>query len=255
MELFAVELGDVDDFHDLVRALIAVVDEGEFTVTEEGLSLRSMDPSRVAMVDFSLPAKFFDEYSCPEETRIYLNLKNFEDFLDRIGGDERVRIEAGEGVLVIRCSKAGRSRRFSIPLMEPIREEAPKPKVSLRVRARLLTESLYRSIRDGMLVSEHVKIEADIGEKSLQVRAEGPFGSVNTRWTEGSEGMLELEIEEDQREIGSNYTLSYLIDILGAARRSSEVVTLELGESMPLKLDFALPEGKLLYYIAPLIEE
>lgn len=160
-----------------------------------------------------------------------------------------------KGSLSIRCSTDGRTRRFSIPLMEPLDEEAPKPKVSLKARARLMTGSLYRAISDADLVSEHVKIEADRDENSLHARAEGPFGSVSTSGREGSQGILELDIEEEQRGIGSRFTLSYLTDILSAARRYSEVATLELGRNMPLKLDSALPEGKLRYYIAPLIEE
>jgi len=34
---------------------------------------------------------------------------------------------------------------------------------------------------------------------------------------------------------------------------SSEVATLELSTDMPIKMDFELPQGRLIYYLAPCI--
>jgi len=51
----------------------------------------------------------------------------------------------------------------------------------------------------------------------------------------------------------ATYTLSYLRDMVNAARVSGEVVTLELDTDMPIRLDFELSQGKLVYYLAPCI--
>lgn len=52
---------------------------------------------------------------------------------------------------------------------------------------------------------------------------------------------------------GATFTLSYLKDMVDAAVVSSEVAALELSTDMPMKMDFELPQGKLVYYLAPCI--
>jgi len=44
-----------------------------------------------------------------------------------------------------------------------------------------------------------------------------------------------------------------LKDIVDAAGVSSESATLELATDMPIRMDFELPQGKLVYYLAPCI--
>jgi len=61
---------------------------------------------------------------------------------------------------------------------------------------------------------------------------------------------LELKSEE---ETSAAFSLSYLRDTINAAADSSEVATLELSKDMPLKMNFELPQGRLVYYLAPLI--
>ena len=41
--------------------------------------------------------------------------------------------------------------------------------------------------------------------------------------------------------------------MVNAARVSGEVVTLELNTDMPIRLNFELPQGRLVYYLAPCI--
>ncbi|GAI41806.1 unnamed protein product, partial [marine sediment metagenome] len=58
--------------------------------------------------------------------------------------------------------------------------------------------------------------------------------------------LLELKAEEES---GANFTLSYLRDIINSAGVSTEVATLELTTDMPLRMDFDLPQGRLIYYL------
>jgi len=76
------------------------------------------------------------------------------------------------------------------------------------------------------------------------------MGSVFSEWERDVEELLELRVEEDS---GATFTLSYLRDIINAAGVSSEVATLELTTDMPLRMDFELPQGKLVYYLEPCI--
>ena len=250
VQLFEVEVSRIEPFRNLVKALAAVVDEGCFNVDESRISLLAMDSSRIALVDFELPGEFFDEYRCEGEPRIFINIGEFLKFLDRVERDERVKISLDEerARLVIRCIRQGHSRRFTMPILEPLDEEVPQPKILFKSSARILTQSLRQAIRDADLVSEHVKIE--VADDMLKMSAVGDIGSAFSDWERGSDELLGLKAEEDS---GATFTLSYLMDVTNAAGVSSEVATLELTADMPIRMDFELPQGKLVYYLAPCI--
>jgi len=135
-----------------------------------------------------------------------------------------------------------------MPILEPIDEEVPQPKIFFKAKARIITDSLRNSIRDANLVSEHVKVAVE-GE-ILKISATGDMGSAHSEWEKGSDDLIELKSEEDS---SATFTLSYLNEITNAAGSSSEVATIELSTDMPIKMDFELPKGKLVYYLAPCI--
>jgi DNA polymerase III sliding clamp (beta) subunit (PCNA family) len=107
---------------------------------------------------------------------------------------------------------------------------------------------MRRALRDADLVGEQVKIE--IAGDMLKMSAVGDIGSAFSDWERGSDELLELKAEEDS---SATFTLSYLRDIVNAAGTSSEVATLELTTDMPIRMDFELPKGRLVYYLAPCI--
>lgn len=248
--MFEVEVSRIDPFRNLIKALGVIVDEGTFVMNEAQLKLLAMDPSHVAMVDFELPGEFFDKYRCEGEPKLSINVKELLKFLDRVDRDEDVtiRLDEEKARLVINCKRGGHSRRFEMPILEPIDEEVPQPKIFFKAKARILTNSLRMAIKDADLVSEHVKVSVE-GE-ALKVSAVGDMGSAFSEWEKGSDDLLELKSEEDS---SATFTLSYLDEIVNAAGNSSEVATVELSTDMPIKMDFELPKGRLVYYLAPCI--
>ena len=248
--MFEVEVSGIEPFRSLVKALAAIIAEGCFNIDGERIRLLAMDSSHVAMVDFELPGAFFDRYICEGELRLSIRIGEFLKFLDRVERDERVKISLDEerARLVIQCRREGHSRRFTMPVLEPLEEEAPQPKILFKSSARILTQSLRQAIGDSALVSENVKIE--VTEDMLRMSAVGDIGSTFSEWERGSDELLDLMSEEDS---GATFTLSYLRDIVNAASMSSEVATLELSTDMPIKMDFELPHGRLVYYLAPCI--
>jgi proliferating cell nuclear antigen len=248
--LFEVEVSRIDPFRSLVKALSVIVEEGTFVMNEAQIKLLAMDPSHVAMVDFELPSTFFDSYKCEGEPKLSINIKEFLRFLDRVDRDEQVRIVLNDekARLVIHCKSGGHNRRFEMPILEPLDEEVPQPKIFFKSKARITSDAVRMAIRDANLVSEHVKVEMVDG--LLKVNAEGDMGSSFSEWETNSDDVLELKVDEDSN---ATFTLSYLQDIANAAGANSEVVTIELSTDMPIKMDFEIPVGRLVYYLAPCI--
>jgi proliferating cell nuclear antigen len=225
--LFEVEVSRIDPFRSLVKALSVIVEEGTFIMNEAQIKLLAMDPSHVAMVDFELPSSFFDSYKCEGEPKLSINIKEFLRFLDRVDRDEQVRIVLNEekARLVIHCKRGGHSRRFEMPILEPLDEEVPQPKIFFKGKARVTSDA-------------------------LRINAEGDMGSSFSEWEADSDDILELKVDENSN---ATFTLSYLQDIANAAGANSEVATIELSTDMPIKMDFEIPQGRLVYYLAPCI--
>ena len=83
--MFKAKMADAKVLKDMMGAISILVDEATFDLTPEGITLRAMDPSRVAMVDFEWPKAVFDEYSCSETTKMCINISEMLKLLRRTG--------------------------------------------------------------------------------------------------------------------------------------------------------------------------
>jgi proliferating cell nuclear antigen len=210
-----------------------------------------MDPSRVAMVDFTMQKTVFDEYVSDEGIKICLSLTELLKLLKRAGRDEAVELlldeNTGQLVVIIRGRYV---RTFRMPTLEVSEDEVPIPKITLNTKITLTTDGFRQSLEDVALVSDYVRIETNVD--SMLMSAKGNIMGAKVELKKGSDALLSLEVKEPSR---STFPLSYLSDIVKAAAATSEIVTLEFSSDMPIRLDFKqIYEGTLVYYLAPRIE-
>jgi proliferating cell nuclear antigen len=249
--MFKLKVADAKLLKDMATAISILVDEATFKMGAEGLKLRAMDPSRVAMVDFEWSKTVFEEYTCTEPTKMCINISELLKLLRRTGRDEAVELSIDEktGRLQIRITGMY-TRNFTMPTLEASEEEVPMPKITFNVRAKATTEGLRQAIEDAQLVSDHVRIEADT--EKLILNAAGDLMGATIELKKGSDALLDVEAKEPSK---ATFSLSYLSEIIKAASTTSDIATLEFSSDMPIKLDFQQPkEGKLTFYLAPRIE-
>jgi len=241
---------DAKEWRYLIQSLATLIDEANFVATEEGLRLRALDPSRIAMVDLFIPRDAFEEYEIENgEIKIGLNFDDLDKIIRRGKADERVRFEVEENRL--RVIFLGRAERaFSLPLLDIAGEELPSPKVTFNVKAKMLSDTLRDALKDAELVSDTIKF---IGEESvLKMEAKSDRGEVEAKFSLESGSLLEYDVSEPSSAL---YGLSYLTDIVGKAYRVSDIATLEFSTNKPLSLSFNVTEnGVLRYYLAPRME-
>ena len=249
--MFRVRVADAKLLRDMTTAISILIDEATFNLTQEGLKLRAMDPSRVAMVDFEWPKTVFDEYTCTEPMKMCINISEMLKLLRRAGKDESVELSLDEKTGRLQVTIRGKYvRTFNMPTLEAMEEEVPTPKVSFNVSAKATTEGLREAIEDASLVSDHVRIEAD--NEKLVMQATGDLMGATIELKKGSDALLNLETKEPSK---ATFSLSYLSEIVKAAVATSDVATIEFSTDMPIRLDFQQQkEGKLTFYLAPRIE-
>ncbi len=94
--MFKIKLADARLLRNMISAISTLIDEATFNVSPEGLNLKAMDPSRVAMVDFEWPKTVFDEYACEQPTKMCINISELLKLLRRVGKDEYVELSLDE---------------------------------------------------------------------------------------------------------------------------------------------------------------
>lgn len=249
--MFKFRISNAKILKDIATAISILVDEATFQIAPDGLKLRAMDPSRVAMVDFEWPKTVFEEYTCMEPTKMCINISELLKLLKRTGKDDVIEFSLDEKTGKLQVQITGRyTRSFTVPLLEASEEEVPTPRIAFNVRAKVAADGLREAIEDAGLVSDHVRIEAD--NEKLVFNAVGDIMGATITFKKGSDVLLDLEAKEASK---ATFSLSYLSEIIKAGSAASEVVVLEFSTDMPIKLDFQqVGEGKLVYYLAPRIE-
>jgi proliferating cell nuclear antigen len=249
--MFKLKVADAKFLRDMITSISILVDEATFKLDSEGMKLRAMDPSRVAMIDFEWPKTVFEEYECTEPAKMCINITELLKLLKRAGKDEVVGLSLDEKTGRLQVAISGKySRNFTMPTLEASEEEVPTPKLTFNVKIKATTEGLSQAIEDAQLVSDHVKLEAD--PEKLVFNAAGDLMGATITIQKGNDTLLDLEATQPSK---ATFSLSYLTEIIKAASATSDIATLEFSSDMPVKLDFQqVKGGKLTFYLAPRIE-
>ncbi len=244
-------MADARLWKNLVGAIATLVDEASFDADAEGIKLRAMDPSHVAMVDFEWPKTIFDEYVCDEPTKLCVNISEMLKLLRRVGGDESIQLELEEKTGWLKMTlKSKYTRVFRMATLEAAMEDVPTPKISFNSMVKITTTCMRNAVDDASTVSDHIQFEA-LDDKFM-MHATGDLGSVTIDVDRESEEILGFEVKEASKAM---FGLNYLSEMVKAASNVSDIVAIEFSTDMPVRLNFELPQsGRLQYYLAPRIE-
>ena len=247
--MFRIKMTDARLWKNLIGAISTLIDEGTFNIDKNGIKLRAMDPSHVAMVDFEWPKTIFDEYNCDISTKLCINISEMLKFLKRIGSNESLELSVDSQTRLNIMLKGKYIRTFNMATLEPITEEIPAPKITFNAIAKISTSCLKNALDDIATVSDHIQFE--MTPQKLVMSASGYLGSAAVEVGIDSEELLSLSVKEKSR---ATFSLNYLSETVKSASSLSDVITIEFSEDMPIRLNFEMTEGKLQYYLAPRID-
>lgn len=247
--MFEAVLSDASLFKKCIDSISTLIDEGEFIANENGLMLRAMDPSQIAMVDFKLPKSAFEKFSS-NTTKIGLNVDDLSVLMDRVRPGEKLEMKLDENnARLILVFKSHSTRKFSIPLLDLGGGIPNEPKLDFESTVKLNGAFLKEALKDAQLVSSHVVLHAK--PDVFVIKAQGDKGDVEIETKKDSKQIVEYKVGNESR---SMFPLDYLNDFLKSVDSSTNV-TLSLRTNKPLKLDYNIGEAGITYYLAPRIEE
>jgi len=247
---FEIVFDGAKDFADLIATASNLIDEAAFKFTEEGISMRAMDPSRVVLIDLNLPESIFSKYEVVEEETVGVNMDHFKKILKRGKNKDTLILRKGDDNFLEVTFEGTARRTFKLPLIEVETLELDLPELPFTATVVVLGDVLKEAVKDASLVSDAIKFMAT--ENEFIMKAEGETNEVEIKLTLEDEGLLDLKVSENT---ASAYGISYLADMLKGIGKSDEV-TIHFGNEMPLQMEYSIrDEGKLVFLLAPRVED
>lgn len=249
--MFTAKFDDAKNWQALISAISALVDEANFEISPQGMTLRAMDPSRIAMVDFELPKSAFSQYDCDEEGQMGINLDEMEKIVKRAGAGNSLALGLDREQNQLQITLEGRTRRsFKISLIDLGADRPPSLNVEFDVSIKITGDTLKEIIQDADIISDFIAIDAT--PETLTVSARGDTGNLEVAIKKDEEALLEYTVKNASKSL---YALEYLNDMMKAVA-ASDTVQMEFGKGTPIKLVFAVSSGgHITYYLAPRVED
>jgi proliferating cell nuclear antigen len=254
---FKITVEKAKTLQDLAKTIAVIVDEATLQLTPEGLTFHDLDRSNVAMLTVNMPKTVFAEYHCPETTQVSFNLTEFLKLLNRAGKDDKVTLErAADGKLCLTITEhfaseqAGKPkiRRFILPTLESVAEAKPAINLPFKSKAKVTVKSLLESVEDARIVNDFLYINFD--KDKLGFSSHGDLMDADSILETGNPALLELATEAPAK---ACYSIFYLSEILKAGQALSSIAILELNTDHPVKIDFVMQEGSVVFVLAPRI--
>lgn len=242
---------DAKTWQTLISAISAFVDEANFEISTKGITLRAMDPSRIAMVDFELPKSAFSHFECDEESQIGINLDEMEKIVRRAGSGNSLELGVDREKNQLQITLEGRTRRsFSIALIELGTDRPPSLAVEFDVSIKITADTLKEIIGDADVIGDFLSLDAH--PDALTFSARGDTGNLQINIGKDEEALLEYNVKQAAKSL---YALEYLNDMMKAVA-AADTVLLEFGKGTPIKLFFSFSGGgHITYFLAPRVED
>jgi len=247
--MFDLTFDNAKVFKDCVDALVTLIDEGTFNITQEGITLRAMDPSQIAMVDFKLPKEAFEKFTVTSDTKISLNLDHLSKITARSRPGETLNLKLDDSKSrLILIFKGQNTRRFNMPLLDSTTAEPREPSIDFDGTIKINGNVLKEGLKDASLISPHVIL--DTNEEGFTIESTGDKGHVIIETKKGDDILIEHSVNTSCKAM---YPLEYMNDVLKGAE-SGAVVLLELKTDAPLRVQYPIGQATVTYYLAPRIE-
>jgi proliferating cell nuclear antigen len=250
MEVVKIRLPNADYVADLLRAVTAVIEEGTFRATQDGMRLVAMDPAHISLVDFELRADAAEEFKVVKDTEITINVEELVKLLRRAKKTDALILSYDDELrrlnITLSDLRGGKERVFTLNTLEPMGGTMNPPSLSFDATARLEAESFHEAIEDSKAIADSVKIT--IKPEMVVVTAKGETKSAQHRFVTGGPAVREIDAKS---EASASFSIVYLEKIVKPGKALSEDVEIRLSTNRPIKLSFPINFGRLEYLVAP----
>jgi proliferating cell nuclear antigen len=246
--MFELKIDDARYWKNCVDAICCLIEEGEFNISKEGVSLRAMDPSGISMVSFFIPNKAFSKYDVDKTTTVGINLYNLSKILNSTRISEQLIMKDDNNKFTLEFVGSNTKRRYKLPMISVRKDADKEPNIEFESHVEVKGDSFKEMLKDANLLSSYINFKADKG--TFKVIAKGDAGELEEEHLDNAEFIKKLQ---STKPTSSTFNLEYLSKIVGPCPTNTDI-SLSLKTEEPLKLYYAIGDAKVIYYLAPYME-
>jgi len=252
---FTIKIDNSKILKAIVETLASIIDETKIQITPGEFKISAMDPSRICLLQLIITKENFEEYLCPSECEIILNLDDLDKIMKRSAANDTIELSYTEDTqkIKIKMQRDGstRARTFSLALLDSDIEEIPMDnllKIEYNSEWSMDPDLLVEAIKDAEIYSEILNIKSE-EEKGLILSSSGVIGEMEYEMD------LEDLFEPELNGVSSGaYSITFLRAILKIVSITEEL-KISLKTDHPLKMNFNLLDGGVLdYFLAPRVD-
>jgi proliferating cell nuclear antigen len=246
--MFEIKIDDARYWKNCVDAIDCLVEEGAFSISKDGVSLKAMDPSGISMVSFFIPNKAFSKYEVEKASTMGCNLDNLSKMLNSSRTSEQLVMKDDGNKFSIEFIGQNSRRRYKLPMIDVRKDPDKEPKIDFESLVEVKGDSLKEILKDANLLSSYVNLKTDKG--SFKVIAKGDAGELEEEHMDNAEFINKLEVSKAS---SSTFNLEYLTKIVSACPANSSIL-ISLKSEEPLRIEYSIGDAKVSYYLAPYME-
>jgi len=235
-----------DILKETVELASCIVEEIKLTMKKDGLAVRAVDPSHVAMIEMKLSKKAFEEFKASDQD-IGIDLNKIKDLLKLIKPDEMVswRSEDKKNRILF---EVGNMKRYMSPVDLGGMTDPKVPDLTLPGKVVLDINEVRKGIRAAESISDHIAFLLSPNE--FKMEAEGDTEKMELSLTK-DKGISDMIAPGPMRSL---YPLDYLTTMVKAI--NSPTITILMANDYPAKIEFQLANGagEGSFLLAPRIE-
>jgi proliferating cell nuclear antigen len=242
---------------DIIRELLdtasAIVKEGKFVFSKEGIEFSATDSAHAAILKIQYSSGVWEGFTGDKQD-VAIEISNLVKLISLGKSGQKIIFETNEGgkILTIKLGDIVRKMRLIVDkdIIDPPIPGLP----NLIVSAVIKTEDLRTGIRGSSSIGE---------EMSLTIQENDTFKGIIMQSNDDNDEVI-VSIPKDRlpkmkgtdNPIRGLYSLKFFTEIVSSIKTADQV-SIQFGQDYPLKLDFALSAGlgKAMFILAPKVME
>ena len=219
-------------------------------VSGEGLTAKGIDPSKTALIEFTIPKDSFEKFNIEGESTIQISLEEAGKIMRSAERDDKISLRWNESSITFVFERKGVPRYFTLPLQTEETQEIPELNLELSNSFKMPGDTLHEGITGVEDVGEVLLIEGKEGV--LKLRSESDLGEAEIVLTK-EKGVLEEAVVKTPG-FSVSYGMEYFTYLKQPIKIADSAI-LRADTDMPAELTLTfIQDAKLKYYVAPRAE-
>ncbi len=241
-----------DNLKEFIGTVGSLVDEAKLNVNEDGMQIKAVDPSHVAMIEANLIKSAFDSYET-DVAEMGIDVDKFKTVLAVAGKEDMISLEKDDKLnrLVVNIGNLTRA----MPLLDTSGMPDPKvPSLDLPAFVSVSVEEISQGLKASKSVSDHIALTTT--KDSFRLVCEGD----NQNRVDLTLGKEQLEKLVSPEETTSLFSLEYFALMVNSLP-PDRILHINLGTDLPVKVDADLAiedltgaQGNVKFLLAPRID-